>query len=171
MFKFKLLPNHRCFVHNFPSKCQLRKRKTLLGDRMCSSDTFESFHLAVTFLLLLLPFSKYRSQLLGPLFTYACIKRERQLIISHSSYFESIMHYHFAYNTLGKENRGTHAENLSFSGIKIISLCASNGKRMRFWTFTDAFESFRTFRRVVTCYNWASSDAVGSLLSADMFWL
>ena len=31
---------------------------------------------------------------------------------------------------------------------------------MRFWTFTDAFGSFRRFRRVVTCYNWASSDGV-----------
>ena len=37
------------------------------------------------------------------------------------------------------------------------------------WTFTDAFGSFRRLRRVVTCYNWASSDAVASLLSADMF--
>ena len=40
---------------------------------------------------------------------------------------------------------------------------------MRFWTFTHAFESFRRFRRVVTCCNWTSSDAVASLLSEDMF--
>ena len=33
---------------------------------------------------------------------------------------------------------------------------------MRFWTFTDAFGSFRRFRRVATCYNWASSNAVAS---------
>ena len=56
------------------------------------------------------------------------------------------------------------------SAIKAISACASSGKRMRLWTFTDAFRSFRTFRRVVTCYNWPSSgDAVASLLSAHMF--
>ena len=35
------------------------------------------------------------------------------------------------------------------SVIKPISTCASSGKRMRFWTFTDAFESFMRFRRVV----------------------
>ena len=31
---------------------------------------------------------------------------------------------------------------------------------MRFWKFMDTFGSFRTFRRVVTCHNWAFSDAV-----------
>ena len=31
------------------------------------------------------------------------------------------------------------------------------------------FGSLRRFRRVVTRYNWASSDAIASLLSADMF--
>ena len=46
--------------------------------------------------------------------------------------------------------------------IKINFTCASSGKRMRFWKFKDAFGSFRRFRRVVTCYNWASSDAVAS---------
>ena len=33
--------------------------------------------------------------------------------------------------------------------MKAISTFASSGKRMRFWTFTDAFGSFRRFRRVV----------------------
>ena len=33
---------------------------------------------------------------------------------------------------------------------------------MRFGTFTDAFASLRKFRRVVTCYNWASIDAAAS---------
>ena len=27
------------------------------------------------------------------------------------------------------------------------------------------------FYRVVTCYDWASSDAVASLLSAEVFWM
>ena len=34
---------------------------------------------------------------------------------------------------------------------------------MRFLTFTDAFGSSRRFCRVVTCYDWTSSDAVVSL--------
>ena len=33
--------------------------------------------------------------------------------------------------------------------IKAISICASSEKRIRFWTFTDAFGSFRRFRRAV----------------------
>ena len=33
--------------------------------------------------------------------------------------------------------------------MNAISTCASSGKRMRFWTFTDALGSFRRFRRVV----------------------
>ena len=52
------------------------------------------------------------------------------------------------------------------SSIKTISTCASSGKRMRFWTFTDAFVatfvSFKRFRRVVTFYNRAPSNAVAS---------
>ena len=34
---------------------------------------------------------------------------------------------------------------------------------MRFWTFTDAFGSFRRFRGVVTCYNWASIERCSSV--------
>ena len=41
--------------------------------------------------------------------------------------------------------------------------CASTGKWMRFWTFMDAFGSFRRFRRIVTCYNWTSCNAAKSL--------
>ena len=49
------------------------------------------------------------------------------------------------------------------SVVNAITTCASTRKRMRFWTFMDAFRSFRRFRRIVTCYNWTSSDAVESL--------
>ena len=41
--------------------------------------------------------------------------------------------------------------------------CACTGKRMRYWTFMDTFGSFRRLSRIVTCYNWTSSDAVESL--------
>ena len=41
--------------------------------------------------------------------------------------------------------------------------CASTGKRMRFWTFMDAFGSFRRFHRIVTCCNWTSCNAAKSL--------
>ena len=33
----------------------------------------------------------------------------------------------------------------------------------------DAFGSFRRFRRLTTCYNWVSNDAIASLLSAHIF--
>ena len=49
------------------------------------------------------------------------------------------------------------------SVVNAITTCASTRKRIRFWTFMDAFRSFRSFRRIVTCYNWTSSDAVESL--------
>ena len=48
------------------------------------------------------------------------------------------------------------------SVIKAIPTCASRGKRIRFWTFTDDFGSFSRYSRVATCYNRASSDAVAS---------
>ena len=38
---------------------------------------------------------------------------------------------------------------------------ASSGKGMHFWMCTDDFG-------MVACYNWASTDVVASLLSADM---
>ena len=41
--------------------------------------------------------------------------------------------------------------------IKAISTCASGGKRLRFWTFTDAFESFRRFCRVVKAISYVAS--------------
>ena len=55
------------------------------------------------------------------------------------------------------------------SSIKAISTCASSGKRMRFWTFTDAFVNFKRFRRVVTFYNGVERCGSVSVLSADIF--
>ena len=49
------------------------------------------------------------------------------------------------------------------SVVNAITTCASTRKRIHFWTFMDAFRSFRSFRRIVTRYNWTSSDAVESL--------
>ena len=48
------------------------------------------------------------------------------------------------------KNKGAQAEKLILSQItKAISTWTSSGKRMHFWTFTDASGSFRWFRRVV----------------------
>ena len=46
-------------------------------------------------------------------------------------------------------------------------LCVQR-KTNAFLTRTDAFGRFKRFCRVVKCYNWVSSYAVASLLSADM---
>ena len=64
---------------------------------------------------------------------------------------------------LENENRDIHAENLAL-------FLLHNGhfylyvqrKTNAFLDLTDAFGSFRRFRRVVTCYNWASRDVVAS---------
>ena len=50
--------------------------------------------------------------------------------------------------TLEEKTRGGQAEKLALSQ-KAISTLASCGKRMRFWTFTDAFGSFTRFGRGV----------------------
>ena len=41
-------------------------------------------------------------------------------------------------------------------------LCVQRKTNAFFDVYGDAFGSFRRFRRVVTCYNWASGDAVAS---------
>ena len=59
---------------------------------------------------------------------------------------ENIMHRHiiFTQNTLEKENRRAHAYKGHFY------FCVQR-KMNVFFTFTDAFGSFRRFSRVVTC--------------------
>ena len=49
--------------------------------------------------------------------SHLCVKRKRPLIITYSLYSENIMYYYFYLNTLGKKNKGAHAENLALSQL------------------------------------------------------
>ena len=84
--------------------------------------------------------------------THLCLKRERPLMITYSLYSENIMHYHFYRNTLDEMNKGDQAEKLELSQLQRQFLHVRPAENERvFWTFTDAFGSFRRFRTVATC--------------------
>ena len=57
------------------------------------------------------------------------------------------------------------------SVIKAVSICASTGNRMRILDFYGSLWNVWEVSRSCDMYSWASSDAVRSLLSADIFWL